>query len=923
MTSELLSKLIASQINLSSTPPYQNDNFENQSNLNEDNCIPAKESQKYIPPEYLPISLKNNNFSLVSPSFSHYINPHRLTPYDDMLIKNIRTFNILENNEKNNEKKDEKSLKDKSFIPIIEINFKFTCDYESIENEIKEFFELFGEIHSLDYNMNANSAKINYKYAFSAMYANYYLNHLLNEKNKKDNNLLNKEKNENKNIINVAHNIMKTPEEKQNEEIIKFIKFLTDNYKNESKNKNGENENESNAEKEKSKEKCGFSIEKDNKNNEKYNSEIKYSSSLNKNSIINTEKKCYSNNNNSSKYLILQQNSETPIKKTNTINNYSANNINQNQNQNSNKKNENENVSQENNIYSMPTAINQSFSTPMIYVPFVPKMNMGIPISIPVLFPMNSPFLNKSFYLNEKNGKNENCDCEKCKNCKNYENNSKIENNINSCLMNIKNDNPININNDDNIEKYEKNNSQNQNDNHIKEIFENLNNKIAIISNISNNSTNSNEKNMKKVENNNENNDSSHKTNSELDSNNNILNSKSDSTIKTEEVNKSSNTSSNNNSNENKKDKDQNINNNSNSSDKNSLNMDMISSFKGKTVSLEKLNNYLENNKPMSSFANPKLSLSSEKKNNSPKKIDISNFNKNTFNNNIINNKDNNISNINKNNISINIPKNNIENKKNIFFPPMNNYFNSMYNFLFLPNLIPNPKMIEIMQKIKSQLPNPNNYNFKQNPIYFNKNVIDFNKLTLETKNRVHFTTHSSRDYYYKYVCNYIVQIENDNFFMVTKRIIGKNGCFLKKILQESCIKYGDFSTKIRLRGKGSGYIDKISKSESDDEPLTLSVSSLNYPTYYNCCLLIDNLMNKIYDDYFKHLHNVLPKELHYSIHKKQLLKNEFIVDRVNSINSMNSNSDNNNKIDNKNMNDKQEDKKSENIECDDKGKCE
>ena len=43
--------------------------------------------------------------------------------------------------------------------------------------------------------------------------------------------------------------------------------------------------------------------------------------------------------------------------------------------------------------------------------------------------------------------------------------------------------------------------------------------------------------------------------------------------------------------------------------------------------------------------------------------------------------------------------------------------------------------------------------------------------------------------------------------------------------------------------------------------------------------------MNKIYDDYFKHFHNVLPKELHYSMHKKQLLKKEFVIDRVNSIN--------------------------------------
>lgn len=205
---------------------------------------------------------------------------------------------------------------------------------------------------------------------------------------------------------------------------------------------------------------------------------------------------------------------------------------------------------------------------------------------------------------------------------------------------------------------------------------------------------------------------------------------------------------------------------------------------------------------------------------------------------------------------------------KNILHP-MNNYFNSMYNFLFISNYIPNQN-IPVQQKfLKLNNANYKKYDLKPNPIDFNKNVIDFNKLTLETKNKVHFMTHSSRNYYYKYVCNYTVQIENDNIFMVTKRIIGKNGCFLKKILQESCIKYGDYSTKIRLRGKGSGYIDKVSNTENDDEPLTLSISSLNYPTYYNCCLLVDNLMKKIYDDYYDYLHKILPKELHYSIIKK------------------------------------------------------
>ena len=214
----------------------------------------------------------------------------------------------------------------------------------------------------------------------------------------------------------------------------------------------------------------------------------------------------------------------------------------------------------------------------------------------------------------------------------------------------------------------------------------------------------------------------------------------------------------------------------------------------------------------------------------------------------------------------------NNNNSTNILKDNTKNYSTNKYNNTFyIPAIIP-------------QNNGKNIFFIKNNPINFDKDVIDFNKLTLETKNKIKFMTRSSRDYYYKYVCNYTVQIENDNDFMVTKRIIGKNGCFLKKILQESCIKYGDYSTKIRLRGKGSGYIDPNINKENDKEPLMLSVSSLNYPTYYNCCLLLDKLMNKIYEDYYQHLHSILPQELHYSIVKKQLKKNEFVVNRVNSL---------------------------------------
>jgi hypothetical protein len=70
----------------------------------------------------------------------------------------------------------------------------------------------------------------------------------------------------------------------------------------------------------------------------------------------------------------------------------------------------------------------------------------------------------------------------------------------------------------------------------------------------------------------------------------------------------------------------------------------------------------------------------------------------------------------------------------------------------------------------------------------------------------INFSTAQSRLYVVKYVCNYDIQIENDGEFQVTRRLIGNKGAFLRKILYDCCIKYNDNSTKIRLRGKGSGY---------------------------------------------------------------------------------------------------------------------
>ena len=54
-----------------------------------------------------------------------------------------------------------------------------------------------------------------------------------------------------------------------------------------------------------------------------------------------------------------------------------------------------------------------------------------------------------------------------------------------------------------------------------------------------------------------------------------------------------------------------------------------MSSFKGKTLSLERLNNYLQENKPVSNFENPQLSLNLESQkdnmtmNNGEEKIEL------------------------------------------------------------------------------------------------------------------------------------------------------------------------------------------------------------------------------------------------------------------------------------------------------------
>ena len=234
--------------------------------------------------------------------------------YHNLLKGNIRSFNLYEKN-----KTEFKSLKLK--FAIIELNFKFTCDYESIENEIKKFLELFGEINSILFDVNTNSVKIIYKNDLSAKNVINYLNKLLYENNtNEEQDIKFDEKKEND--INANENDSKDkvyPNEKQSEDIIKFINFLTDKYKNEQNNENTENEIENkNGNITESNEKKEKNIVNDLQSHQEKNVN---SNILSKNENISpSEGKSKSSDNNNTNYLYILENLETPEKKLININ---------------------------------------------------------------------------------------------------------------------------------------------------------------------------------------------------------------------------------------------------------------------------------------------------------------------------------------------------------------------------------------------------------------------------------------------------------------------------------------------------------------------------------------------------------------------------------------------------------------------------
>ena len=95
-----------------------------------------------------------------------------------------------------------------------------------------------------------------------------------------------------------------------------------------------------------------------------------------------------------------------------------------------------------------------------------------------------------------------------------------------------------------------------------------------------------------------------------------------------------------------------------------------------------------------------------------------------------------------------------------------------------------------------------------------------------------------------KYTCRFDIQIENDKEFHVARRIIGQKGCNMKRI-----VKQAGFDAKLRLRGRGSGFLEGSQKQESQ-EPLHLCVSCKEYEGYRSAIDQVDELLKEIYREF-------------------------------------------------------------------------
>merc|ERR1712025_1047248 len=118
---------------------------------------------------------------------------------------------------------------------------------------------------------------------------------------------------------------------------------------------------------------------------------------------------------------------------------------------------------------------------------------------------------------------------------------------------------------------------------------------------------------------------------------------------------------------------------------------------------------------------------------------------------------------------------------------------------------------------------------------------------TLTTQNPVmkgsHASQKASKSSMQKFLCRYNVGIEQDRSFNVVRKLLGDHGSHMKEIAENS-------GAKLRIRGRGSGFLEGANKREASDEPLMICVSATSPEGFATATEDVESLLDHVHGQY-------------------------------------------------------------------------
>jgi hypothetical protein len=94
-----------------------------------------------------------------------------------------------------------------------------------------------------------------------------------------------------------------------------------------------------------------------------------------------------------------------------------------------------------------------------------------------------------------------------------------------------------------------------------------------------------------------------------------------------------------------------------------------------------------------------------------------------------------------------------------------------------------------------------------------------------------------------KLLCRYNICIEQDKAFNVVRKLLGERGSHMKSIAENT-------GAKLRIRGRGSGFLEGPDQKEASDEPLMLCISAATREGFDNAVEDVESLLIYVHGQY-------------------------------------------------------------------------